>query len=353
MRIAIVHNQVMDDASEAELDVLVQAAAVSESLERLGHESVCLGATLDLSALRAWLQKLRPHLVFNLVESLEGSDWLMFLATGLFDAMRLPYTGSRTESMVLANHKLLAKERLRQAGLPTPRWVADDSQRYQCGGNDSSNVAFRAGTRYVLKAVSEHASIGLDDRCVVAVANEAELRHRLNRHSEQLGAPCFAEEFIDGREFNLSLLASATGPEVLPPAEIDFSSFPCGKPRIVGYRAKWDESSFDYHSTPRCFEFASSDRALLQELEELARACWQLFGLGGYARVDFRVDAQGRVWILEINANPCLSPDAGFAAALEKAAIPFDQAIERIVHHTIDSEGDRVVCHVSHSPDSR
>ena len=153
----------------------------------------------------------------------------------------------------------------------------------------------------------------------------------LAQREQELGRPYFAERYVEGREFNLSLLADAGGPQVLPPAEINFSRFPAGKPRIVGYRAKWKADSPEYHATPRRFDFAPADRPLVDALAELARSSWQCFALRGYARVDFRVDRQGRPWILEINVNPCLSPDAGFAAALDRAGIPFSQAIARIL----------------------
>jgi D-alanine-D-alanine ligase len=341
MRVVILHNAVSADASPADRDVLVQATAVSQALQRLGHEQARLAAALDLSALRAELVKLQPDVVFNLVESLEGSDWLMFLVTGLLDSLRIPYTGSPTESIVLSTHKLLAKELLSRAGLPTPAWIGDRSWRRvgilanSATGSPLGNSPepdFRSGTRYVLKAISEHASIGLDDGGVVTAGGPAELESLLAEQAARLGCPCFAEEYIDGREFNLSLLASADGPEVLPPAEIDFDAFPSGKPRIVGYRAKWEEDSFEYRHTPRTFDIPASDRPLLDSLCGAARTCWDLFRLAGYGRVDFRVDRDGRPWILEVNANPCLSPDAGFAAALDRAGIPFDEAIERILH---------------------
>jgi D-alanine-D-alanine ligase len=147
------------------------------------------------------------------------------------------------------------------------------------------------------------------------------------------GKAHFAEQFIDGREFNLSLMGSE--PRVLTPAEIDFSAFPAGKHRIVGHSAKWDCDSFEYHNTDRRFEYPASDRPLLRRLAELARECWQLFDLTGYARVDFRVDEVGQPWILEINTNPCMSHDSGFAAALEHDGIGYDGGIERILADAI------------------
>ena len=89
--------------------------------------------------------------------------------------------------------------------------------------------------------------------------------------------------------------------------------------------------SFEYQHTRRRFDLPAADRPLLERLEDLAMRCWHLFGLRGYARVDFRVDAAGDPWVLEVNANPCLAPDAGFAAAAQRAAVPYERAIERIL----------------------
>ena len=163
-------------------------------------------------------------------------------------------------------------------------------------------------------------------------AEEAEsLGRRLRERQRQNGRPWFAEQFIAGREFNLSVLDGPAGAEALPPAEIDFSAFPPDKPHIVGHAAKWQEDSFEFHHTPRRFDFPAEDEELLGRLRSLALSCWELFHLRGYARVDFRVNGHGQPWILEINTNPCLSPDAGFAAALERAGIGYDDAIRRIV----------------------
>jgi D-alanine-D-alanine ligase len=329
--VAILHNRVADDASESDRDVLVQVEAVDAALAQLGHARVVVPCDLDLQALQQQLRWLRPQVVFNLVESLAGSDALGFVAPALLDSMAVPYTGSPTVATFLTNHKLLAKQRLSQAGLPTPVWYSDSPGAGSPPGGGPAGGPVRPGDRFVIKAISEHASVGLDEHSLVTVTGQAELQGRLQEFQQALQRPCFAEQFIDGREFNLSLLADAGGCQVLPPAEIDFSTFPAGKPRLVGYRAKWDPTTFEFHNTPRRFGFPPQDGPLVERIGELARACWDLFGLGGYVRVDFRVDPDSQPWILEVNTNPCLSPDAGFAAALQQAGLGFDEAVARIL----------------------
>ncbi len=185
--------------------------------------------------------------------------------------------------------------------------------------------------KYILKAVFEHASFQMDDDAVFAAASEEEIHERIARCEARWGRPFFAERFVDGREFNLSLLAGA----VLPPAEIDFSAFGGDRLPIVGYRAKFDAQSFEYHHTPRRFNFSPDDAPLLDELAQQAVACWRLFGLTGFARVDFRCDRQGRPTILEINANPCLERESGFAAALDQAGIGYDGGIQRLLDDAV------------------
>jgi D-alanine-D-alanine ligase len=99
----------------------------------------------------------------------------------------------------------------------------------------------------------------------------------------------------------------------------------------VGYVAKWHEDSFEATRTVRAFGLEQNEPELAAALRELAERTWRLLGLTGYARIDFRVDEQSCPTILEINPNPCLSPDAGFAAAAAQAGMTYPALIERIV----------------------
>ncbi len=324
MRVLILHNRVSAQAAPDELDVLVQVEAVGAALRSLGHEFEARGCDLDLSGLPLLLRELRTDVVFNLVEGLEGQGRLIHVAPGVVETQRVRLAGCPAEAIFQTSHKVLAKGLLRQAGLPTPDWLGDGL------ADAAADPGMGTASRWIVKSVWEDASIGMDDSAVVdggAVGARAELARRLDRP----GAPWFAEAFVEGREFNLGLLDGPGGPTVLPPAEMTFQDYPEGKPRIVGYAAKWHEDSFEYSHTVRRFDLPAHDRALVDEMKRQALACWRLFRLRGWARVDFRVDEAGRPFILEANANPCISPDAGFVAGLARAGISYDEAIGRIV----------------------
>jgi D-alanine-D-alanine ligase len=320
VNLLLVHNAVAQDAPPDEADVLVQAAGIRAALEGLGHAVTVFPCGLDLGELEAALAKRRPDAVFNLVESLGGHGKLIHLVPAVLEALGAPYTGCPADAVYLTSHKTLAKEWMQSAGLPTPAWVTGPAGRR--GGQGSG--------RWIIKSVWEDASVGLDDDAVVGDQADA-LPPLLEARAGIFGAPWFAEEYIEGREFNLAVLDGPDGPRVLPPAEMRFVDFPAGKPRIVGYAAKWHEDSFEYSHTVRTFAFPEADRGLLEEMTRLSLDAWRIFGLRGWARVDFRVDGNGRPLILEVNVNPCLSRDAGFAAALEQAGVSFSQAIDLIL----------------------
>ena len=263
-------------------------------------------------------------MVFNLVESLGGHARLVHLAPALFEALGLPYTGCSSEATFVSSNKPLAKRLLRQAGLPTaPAFTREELL---------AGPEVPAG-RWIVKSAWEHASVGLDEDSVLEAGDAATLLRELERRLPALGGEGFVEAFLPGRELNLGLLEGppGEGPLELPPIEIEFRDWPADKPRVVGFRAKWATGSFEYDHTVRRLEFAPGDAPLLDEARRVARASWELFRLSGWARVDLRADQAGRPFVLEVNANPCLTPDAGFAAGLQAAGIPYVGAIERIV----------------------
>ncbi|MBN1577214.1 MAG: hypothetical protein JW913_11715 [Chitinispirillaceae bacterium] len=315
----IVHNRISDNPTEDENDVIAQTKAVAAALDRLGWRVETLPLTLDLEKGRNLITSRAPDCIFNLVESLEGDDRFIASAPMLFESLHIPYTGSSPATLAATSNKCVAKKIMQATGIPTPRW--------QPIVVDSDPPAFFP---FIIKSATDHASIGISDDSIITDASE--WQRWIGCHGAERQRGLFAESYIHGREFNLSVLQRFGGAiTVLPPAEIGFAGFPAGKPHIVGYAAKWDKDTFEYNNTPRLFSNDRADAALHERLIATARACWDLFSLAGYGRVDFRVDIGGKVHVLEINTNPCLTPDAGFVAACDQGGIDFDMIVKELV----------------------
>lgn len=332
MKILIIHDRVVPGAPADQRDVLDQVEAVTGALNTLGHDVSSQWCDLDLGRVRKIVDQQHPDCVFNLVESLAEQGRLIAVVPSLLDGMGVPYTGASAEALYLSSNKVLGKNWLRAAGLrvvptigihPIPHPMLHDD-------NWEKEVGKEAESRFLVKSVWEHASLGIEEEHLVPISPPS--KEELAIRAEALGGACLVEPFVDGREFNLSLIEGRAGePHLLPPAEIDFRDFDQNQPHIVGYRAKWDQDSFEYHHTPRRFTFPEEDGPLIHELGTMAKLAWTAFGLRGYARVDFRVDRRGFPFILEVNANPCLSPDSGFVASAKQDGKTFEELIEEIL----------------------
>ena len=250
----ILHPAVPPDATLEDQDTMVQVEAIAASPGAVGPPAVPLPCTLDLAAARQDLLELRPAAVFNLVESVDGADSLQYVPAALLDALGIRYTGNPTEAIFQTTHKLLAKQLMHLAGLPTPAWiVCEPSSGIEnrpkptgCGRWEGSAAAWQGppmppDAQCIIKAVWEHASRGLDEGNIVA-AGRAGGPERPFAAAPARGAagPASPSSSSRGGSSTCRCWAAATGPEVLPSAEIDFSAFPPGKPRIVGHRAKWE-----------------------------------------------------------------------------------------------------------------
>jgi D-alanine-D-alanine ligase len=309
MKILVLHSDIAAHAPPEELDTLIAAEAVAGALCARGHTAE--QAAFRQETLKDLLSQSAPDIVFNLVEGVEGQGRLAPLAPQMLAGLGARFTGASAAAMAATNDKPLTKQMLRDAGLPTPDWVVGPNWR----GLDDG--------RWIVKATLEDASLGLDDGAVVA---GADVPGRAGACARKFGGDWFAERYVEGREFNIALLDG----RVLPMAEMRFVDWPPGKPRIVGYDAKWEEGTPGWDGTVRAFGVERDEPALAAALKILCEKTWSLFHLAGFARVDFRV-ADGAPLILEINTNPCISPDAGFAAAAAEAGMDYASLIEAIV----------------------
>jgi D-alanine-D-alanine ligase len=253
-----------------------------------------------------------------MVEHHMGQDRLAAVAPAYYEKIGIPYTGAGVASIVSTGDKPFSKQLMRSAGLPTPDWSE---------GPLWKNL--EPDQRYIVKSSDEDASLGLDDG---AVQNGSGVVARAEDAFKRFGGGrWFAEVFVEGREFNISVIEVQGELRVLPLAEIVFNDWNPDKPRIVGYNAKWREESEEFRQTERVFGMESEDPALAAELQRLSLETFQLFGARGFARVDFRVDENNQPLILEVNPNPALDWDAGFAQAALRAGISYPDILQIIV----------------------
>ncbi len=309
--VPVIHGLPDDRPDEA--DTLRNAEIIAQALSVLGYDSDLIEVDIDLTVLERLAAK-KPLAVFNLVEAIRGDAMLGHLACAALDHFGVAYTGARTQSYYISTSKLLSKSVLHAAGLPAPNhWL---------------RAAPEGMGKVIVKSVSEHASYGMDQKSIVDSARAGE---EIAFRERKFGGVFFAEQYIPGREFNIAVLETENGPQVLPMAEMTFHDLPPGVAPIVDYAAKWDEESPSYHLTKRFFGIEENESELARRLKALTLAAWNAGDLSGYARIDFRVDEAGEPFILEFNTNPCLAPDAGYAAALNEAGHSYEDGVKAIV----------------------
>lgn len=320
--IGIVHNVPVAAGhafSEASLDVLTQVEAIEEALAELGHPSVRIPFTRNVGGFIQEIKKSRVEMAVNLCETLDDDPRFTGHPAAVFELLAIPFSGSPSVALMLTTDKVLTKRLLRANGISSPDYlIYDDTIEF-----DPSALRFPV----ILKPILQDASIGIDQESIFKDRRglEKDIKEFFNRFG-----PLLVEEYVAGRELNASLLGYPR-PKVLPIAEIDFSAFPGGLSPIVGYRAKWDKSSFEYSHTPRKFPREISP-VLREAVERTALECFRLLMLRDYGRVDLRVDDYGQIHVLEVNANPCLSPDAGFAAAVQENRMTYAEMVGELVN---------------------
>ena len=321
MKIAILFDGASALAKSPDLLIVGTVEAVERSLVAEGNEVVRVPVFMD----GRWIERLRRgkfDLAFNVCEGIDGVARYEPSVIGVLELFGIPYTGSSSYTTALCLRKHVVNATLERAGLPIPRWTI-----VRRGGTLTS-VGFPA----ICKPAAEDASLGVEQRSVVRTmrALTARVDAMLERWDEVL-----VQRYVDGREINVGIL----GEEVLPISEIDFGAMPRGKWRIVTYQSKWlVGSDEDVGSAPRCP--ADLPPKLADDVRRVALAAWRLVGGQGYGRVDMRIDAAGKPWILEVNANPDIAPDAGLARMAAVVGIEYPALVRAMCELGLEGTRD-------------
>ena len=315
-KVVILHNRIENNTPD-ELDVLDQKELVSKACNSLGYAVETLTVGDHIKSDLEIVASSKPDIVFNLVEATWGKGELIYFAPAILNSYKIPYTGVPLEALFVSTNKVLAKKMMLKDKLPTAPFFAINEIHL-----------LDPKKKYIVKPIWEEGSVGILEELIFTLADT----NKINKIKGMSISQYFIEEFIEGREFNISIIAGENGPEVLPPAEMIFSEYFNDKPKIVGYKAKWDENSEEYKHTNRSFGTLENNPILKKKLVDICTKSWSIFNLHGYVRIDFRLDEWDNAYILEINGNPCIAPDSGFVAASEYAGYSRPQIIERILN---------------------
>ena len=321
MKIALLFDGLSALGKAPEVQLLDSIEAVETALLDWAAEVVRVPVSND----GRWVERLRRgkfDLVFNLCEGIDGEAVHEARVISVLELLGVPFTGSSSWTTALTLRKNVVNGVLDRAGLPVPRWA------HIRRGEEITSVGFPA----ICKPVAEDASVGIEQRSVVRSmrALNARVRDMFDGWDEVL-----VQRFIDGREVNVGIV----GDEVMPIAEIDFADMPKGMWHIVSYRSKWETGSDeDLGAKPNCPADLPED--LANELTQIARTAWHVVGGEGYGRCDFRIDQSGRPWLLEVNANPDISPGAGLARMAGVATIGYSQLIRKVCECALGRKQD-------------
>lgn len=260
--------------------------------------------------------------VFNWCEGVEDEVCGEARVCAELEAMGYTYTGNSPRTLALSVEKGRVKAALERAGIATPPGCEVDEL-----AEVTAEVAAACGFPAIVKPVRQHCSIAISHDAVVC--DLAQLRRRVAYVLEVVKEPALIERFVVGREFNVGVWGNER-PRVLPLREIDFSRIDNPLHRVLTWDSKWDPGSADYQATPVIARPEVSAR-LSRRIEEVALATYRALGCRDYARLDLRIDADERPWVVDVNPNPDITPEGGFAGACEAAGYSYAAAISHIV----------------------
>ncbi|MCL2103356.1 MAG: ATP-grasp domain-containing protein [Syntrophorhabdaceae bacterium] len=323
-RVAVLYTSVFEAIKDIqedireEMDLEVNARTISETLKAEGFEAWPQAFGKDASGLVAELSRNKPDIVFNLCECPFLTPEKEMHACALLELLGLPYTGNGPLTLGICNSKPITKRILMGAGLPTPPFVV-----FTADPLEDPDISYPL----VVKPANEDGSAGITDDSFVNSLED--LQRQVAWLKKEFKQNAIAEKFVGGREFNVGLLGNGTDADphqTLPPSELVYKN---PRWRLCTYESKWNKAHPSYHEiAPVCS--AEAPQELINRMSRITLECARIFRLTGYARIDFRTDDRGELYILEVNPNPDISPDAGMTRAASAAGISYSGLIREI-----------------------
>jgi len=317
----LVPPQSLEGLSEEDIDLFRTENHVYTTLQNLGHDVRVIGIWDRLSELRETVREFKPHVVFNLLEDFSGIAAYDHHVVAYLEMIRQRYTGCNPRGLMLSRDKVLTKQVLAWHRVATPAFqLFPHGKRFK----EPKKLKFPL----FVKSATEDASFGISQASIVA--DMTSLRERVTFIHERIQSDALVEEYIDGRELYIGVLGN-TRLKVLPIWELNFGTMVDSQSGIATQRMKRNRKYQEKHGITTGLAQGLSD-AEIGRLTKLAKRIYRALHLSGYARLDFRMRADGTVFLLEANANPALTEGEDLAESAKAVGIEYDALITRIVN---------------------
>ncbi|MEW6669986.1 MAG: hypothetical protein AB1512_32650 [Thermodesulfobacteriota bacterium] len=315
--VLLLHNLDGSWSPDEMAQVLHEVSALESALVEQGHQVV--NVPICDTNLEHLLSAYDPeeYVVFNWCDELPGMPHSDALVTQTLESLHFAYTGSPSSVLSLSWDKPRVKDLLLRHGVPTPRWAVYESRQVD------DWTCFPA----IVKPAGEHCSLGVDEGAVVLGAQE--LQARIAYVQEVFQQPALVEDFIDGREFHVSLLGGDGACVMLPPAEMDFSAFRDVRDRLCTFDSKFTPGSTHYKEI-RLRIPADMTQSEYKAMETTACAAYQILGCRDYARIDIRL-RDGVFYVLDVNPNADISVETSIVCAAEAAGYSYGAMLSHLI----------------------
>lgn len=303
---------------------------VMSTLRGMGHEVEAIGVRADLRVIGQAIDERKPHITFNLLEEFDGMAVYDHNVVSYLELMRMPYTGCSPRGLMLAHDKSLSKKILSYHQIPTPAFVELPIGR-------AIERPKRLAFPLIVKSVSEEASLGISQASIVE--DDDKLRERVAFIHNKIGTAALVERYIEGRELYVGVLGNRHL-QVLPVWELSMNKMPDEAWRIATERVKWSRKYQDKYGITSG-EAKDLPKGMAEKIQYLAKCVYRALGLRGYARIDFRLDQAGEVYVLEANPNPQITDGEDFAESAERADLPYGALLQRILSIGLSGQPNR------------